>query len=260
MPFFYLHFFESTIYLYMTAHEIIEQLAKEKFIEDVVAKYKTEYREDLCQLLYVYLLEMDEDKIIGLYERGELKYYVTRAIYYQIAAPRSYHAMQNKRPCGLIGEVSSINDNRNPFDIEDEQEDRQQMINEFIDSLPEMERDCIKVIGVRKRDRKKYINEFCDKYELKRSDYKRLVPELKFKLMRQFKNLYKKGTNYKRDKRIAQFNNNGKLIKIYPDLQTAAEDVGVKPESIMRVCRGDRKYCCNFRWKYMDEEGYDDNE
>ena len=258
MPFFLFTFFQITIYLYMTAHEIIEQLAKEKYIEEVASHYETEYREDLCQLLYVYLLEMDENKLIELYEKGQLKWYIATAVKYQIIAPRSYHAMQNKRPCGLIGEVSSLNDNRNPFDIEEEQEDRQQMINEFLDSLPEMERDCIKVIGVRKRDRKKYITEFCDKYGLKRADYKRLVPELKFKLMRQFKNLYKKGTNYKRDKRIAQFNINGKLIKIHKDLQSAAEELGVKPESIMRVCRGDRKYCCNFRFQYMDEDGYDE--
>lgn len=67
----------------MTKYEIIDKLAKERKIEKFVsntAKTSAPELDDLAQDIYVYLLEYDDDKIIGMYERNELDFFIARMI------------------------------------------------------------------------------------------------------------------------------------------------------------------------------------
>lgn len=75
----------------MGKKEIIEDLAKNKFVENVTKSYKmiTPYIEDLCQDIYMWLCEKDEDKIVSLYEKGELDYFVRKMIKNNICSKTS---------------------------------------------------------------------------------------------------------------------------------------------------------------------------
>lgn len=67
----------------MTKYEIIKELADNKKIEEFVqntAKTTAPELQDLAQDIYVYLLEYDDEKIIGMYERNELEYFISRMI------------------------------------------------------------------------------------------------------------------------------------------------------------------------------------
>ena len=84
----------------MTKHEIIEKYAKEgkikKFITNVCKDNKLEQK-DFEQDLYLILLETEEVKIVGLYERGELDYYINRIICNQIKSTSSpFYKMYKK--------------------------------------------------------------------------------------------------------------------------------------------------------------------
>lgn len=63
-------------------NKLIEQLAKDKVIEGIVknvAKDSTdEDLKDLCQDLYMTLMEKDEEWIAGIFEREQINYYITR--------------------------------------------------------------------------------------------------------------------------------------------------------------------------------------
>jgi hypothetical protein len=63
-------------------NKIIEMLAKNHIVEDIVKNVaKDSYDEDLpdlCQDIYMTLMEKDEDWLLGIYERGQINYFITR--------------------------------------------------------------------------------------------------------------------------------------------------------------------------------------
>lgn len=67
----------------MSKYEIIEQLAKEKTIEEIIGNItqrSDDTLNDLAQMLYEDLLLKDEEKIKKLYADKQLKFFVTRMV------------------------------------------------------------------------------------------------------------------------------------------------------------------------------------
>lgn len=67
---------------YLTKHQTIDILANNKVIEKLVKQYNfsSPYCKDLCQDLYIELLNKEESLIVGLYERNEIEYYIRKMI------------------------------------------------------------------------------------------------------------------------------------------------------------------------------------
>lgn len=66
----------------MTKFSVIDILAHDKVIERLTKKYSfsSPYCKDLCQDLYIELLNKDEELIVGLYVRDEIEYYIRKMI------------------------------------------------------------------------------------------------------------------------------------------------------------------------------------
>lgn len=66
----------------MNKYEAISDIAKEGVVERLAKKYNisSPYIKDLCQDLYIELLNKDEKLIVGLYERNEIEYYIRKMI------------------------------------------------------------------------------------------------------------------------------------------------------------------------------------
>lgn len=80
----------------MTRSDIVALLAKEKRVEAIVKRNSggvlNDDLKDLCQIVYVALLETDEDKIIDLFENKQINFYICRIVWVQLISPRStYH-------------------------------------------------------------------------------------------------------------------------------------------------------------------------
>lgn len=74
----------------MSKKEIIEEIAREGFIENSLKKFSNSpYIDDLAQDLYIELLMKDDNVIIGLYNRNELKYYIIKMIKINIISKTS---------------------------------------------------------------------------------------------------------------------------------------------------------------------------
>lgn len=93
----------------MTKEDIIDSLAKDKFIEKSFRKMKicqgeTKFNlDDLAQDLYISLLEKDDELIKGLYDRQELAFYITAMITNMVMSKSSpyYLNYKNGRFTGL---------------------------------------------------------------------------------------------------------------------------------------------------------------
>lgn len=77
----------------MTSYEIIEQLAKAGTVEGMVSNIAhtqlTDDLRDLCQMVYVILLEYDADKIVELYDKGQMGFFIARIILNQFRSKHS---------------------------------------------------------------------------------------------------------------------------------------------------------------------------
>lgn len=99
--------------------QIIAQLAQERAVEKMVARIghkdiDADLR-DLCQLVYLVLCEYDDDKIIDLWNNGQMNFFLARIIVNQYKSDRStYYAeiMRYKSRGMAMGAGGDINDGR----------------------------------------------------------------------------------------------------------------------------------------------------
>lgn len=85
----------------MTKFEIVEELAKNRVIEDIISNVaqnpKEDTLKDLSQMLYEDLLMKDDEKVIQLYEDGQLQFFITRMVLNSINSKTSrYYYMFSK--------------------------------------------------------------------------------------------------------------------------------------------------------------------
>ena len=81
--------------------KIIDTLAKEKRVEAMVENIAhhalTDDLKDLCQMVYLILLEYDEDKIIDLWENDQMNFFLARIIINQYRSSNSpFHTIFRK--------------------------------------------------------------------------------------------------------------------------------------------------------------------
>lgn len=85
----------------MTRTEIVDKLARERTVEKMVAGIAhqdlTYDLRDLCQMVYLVLLEYDEAKILDLYEHDELRFFLARVIITQLRSSYSPYYMTIRR-------------------------------------------------------------------------------------------------------------------------------------------------------------------
>lgn len=62
-----------------------------------------------------------------------------------------------------------------------------------------------------------------------------------------------KGKNNPQAKRVAQYDKQGNLIRIYDYITQVEEELGINHSSIIKCCKGKRKSAGGFVWKYAEE-------
>lgn len=89
-------------YTRMTKQQVIERMALDGFVEEVVRNVTLRDSisydlADLVQIVYLSLLQQPEAKIVRLWETGAMRYYVSRIVMTQYRSPRSTYAAQVTR-------------------------------------------------------------------------------------------------------------------------------------------------------------------
>ena len=80
----------------MTKVEIVTQMASSRMVEAMVANIAHQRLspelKDLCQMIYLILLEYDEEKLIDLWKNNQMKFFLARIIVNQFRSSYSpYH-------------------------------------------------------------------------------------------------------------------------------------------------------------------------
>lgn len=58
--------------------------------------------------------------------------------------------------------------------------------------------------------------------------------------------------NYNKGRKVAQYNINGELVKIWNNAKQASEQLNIDASSITKCCRGKYKRAGNFTWRYCE--------
>ena len=83
----------------MNNFEIIEELAKNKIVEEIISnisKGSFSAADELSQDIYLNLLEKSPDLIEKLYEKGELKYFIVRMVHNNLLLYLVYYLLFHK--------------------------------------------------------------------------------------------------------------------------------------------------------------------
>ena len=95
----------------LNKNEIIALLAKQRVIEQLVQSLtQSPYKDDLCQDLYIDLLNKAEDLITGMYYRGELLYFIRRMVSNNINSTTSPFYQKYERFRSLSTDLNDIKD------------------------------------------------------------------------------------------------------------------------------------------------------
>lgn len=96
----------------MTSYEIIEQLAKAGTVEGMVANIAhsplTDDLRDLCQMVYVILLDYDADKIVELHDKGQMGFFIARIILNQFRSKHSPWHDLIRKPRELAEDIDDL--------------------------------------------------------------------------------------------------------------------------------------------------------
>lgn len=103
--------------------KIIEKIATEKIVESIIANVSKDVNDedlaDLAQDVYLTLMEKDEELLYGIYERGQINYYLTRIILNNINSKTSrfyYIYKKNKAKEIPIENANTEKGEREPYD------------------------------------------------------------------------------------------------------------------------------------------------
>lgn len=246
----------------MSKHEIIDELAKNKTVEKIARRYKTPYRDDLCQYAYMWLIEKGDENLLNeLYSQKKINQYISGLIYRQIHSKFSYHAQQNVKRIGepIIKqnkdgdayEETLIYDDNQPHQLEDE-------VDSYLNSLSELDKELLWVQIIPKEKRTDDINNICNRYHITNRKYTRIVPKIK-------ENFAKHFTNYKiENKEKGKYNSTkvemskydtGKVVKIFENLGECKLELkpkGFKMTSIYACLEQKQKQYLGYAFRYIE--------
>ena len=99
----------------MSRKEIVEDLARRKRVEEFLGKLArgkwTAEMSDLVQDIYLTLLTYDEEKIVGMHERGQLDWFVARIVTNQFSSKTSpFYYTYARRYCRLLPDEENKQD------------------------------------------------------------------------------------------------------------------------------------------------------
>lgn len=221
--------------------EIIEKWAKEKIVEEIVRKFvKGEQSNDLIQIIYLALLEKDEEEIERINSDGSYRKYIAGMVSRQIMSYKSAYYYEQRK---LLKEGYNIDAHTEVYEeladnVEEEDDELIEKVKEKISSLTPMEKDILLRLIVEYHN-VEYIEDLSEVY----GKSKRSIIHTYYKII---DSIYYSITNQHRLKRY-QKKSDGKIIVAYKDgikvgeystVKGCSEEIGIKVDNISKVLCG----------------------
>ena len=245
----------------MTKYEIIEEWANNKEVERIVKKYNTPNKDDLAQIIYMALLNKDDELIQTLYSTKQFRFYISRMISQQVLSIRSDHYKQNvKRETSIEKEIG---DGIKIEDILAVDEDRSEPIEEGVDTylnkLPPQEKEMLMLLMLPPQFRTDDVADIQERYGLTNQQYRKLLPKVRAAFVKQFFELNpvkkKETRKLKYNKKLAMYNMNGDLIKEFDNAVECFHNLsplGFKENGIYMAARGEKEHYKGYVFKYLE--------
>ena len=99
----------------MTKNEVVEIIAKERLVEQIVSNIAKsadcdDTLKDLSQEIYLDLLSKDEQKIVKLYEDNQIRFFVVRMVANNLFSKNSPYYQVFKKNANLTVDIDGLKD------------------------------------------------------------------------------------------------------------------------------------------------------
>lgn len=97
----------------MTKNEVVNIIAKEKVVEQIVsniAKTNSDILNDLSQNIYIDLLMKDDEKIVNLYETNQLRFFIVKMAKNNLFSKNSPFYKTFKKNANLTVDIDDLKD------------------------------------------------------------------------------------------------------------------------------------------------------
>lgn len=251
----------------MSKREIIEKIAKERWVEKIARHFKTFARADLCQYAYLYLLtKVDDDKLIELYQNNHLKQYITGLLYRQVVSDHSHYIKTYGKRNLSIDEDAFDNHphSQNIYEIAYDDAPPHQLEDDFdayYSQLPESEQDMLWLFLQPLNERKEDIDIWCKRYGISYRMYLQRSVKLKNKI----RNYYGKETkrrNYPqhrhtRNRKVEIYDKSDKLLVVADSVEYAykwvlEQNTYITKDMIYKVLNGKRLSAKGYKFLYVN--------
>ena len=243
---------------FMTKYQIVEELGKKKVVEKIARHYKTFAREDLCQYVYLYLLEkVDEDKLIELYNTNKLKQYLAGIVHRQALSNHSEYIKTYKQVGLSIENEDELEHPRadklvyrdeNPHQLEDD-------VDAYIKTLKPSEQSMIWLFAIPFGDRMEDIKIWCKENGYSYHSYQNLSSALKNKVRKNYGKTAPPRKPYTRSTKV-KFTDADGTVKIYncrlDCVRELKETRGYYPDCIYKCLVGKRNSYKGCKFEYVD--------
>ena len=204
----------------LSNYEIVDTLARQRFVEKIADKYVTPNRNDLVQYVYLCLLQMDNTKLYELYTNKQLNFFTARIISNQILSTYSRHYKENKT-AGLpqlqeekLYESTKdyVFDDSNPHQLDEK-------VDAFLNQLKPYEKEMLLIQMQRSDWRVEDIELIKRKYGITDKYYRKQLPKLKKRLWNWLKGIPEETNKKDKLRRQKESTVKSKPSLLYADMQ-----------------------------------------
>lgn len=249
----------------MTKIEIIEQMAKNKTVEEIAKRFLPDFADDISQSVYLDLLEKDNDELIqDLYNKNEINYYIVGTIKRMINKGKWYRI--NKQ-------LSDLSEPLTDFENGEYQSDKYSYditLKDVFEKLTEYESDLFYELS-QEYHKKKIIESLSQKYNVSgrkiQLDYYNILNKIR-KMYDGHTYLAKRTPKYytyqKKEKilkKVYQYTKDGIFIKEWRCAADAARELELSVTTIHNCCKnnGINFSCGGYKWSYDFNSNNRDN-
>lgn len=222
----------------MEKTDIINTLAKQRFVEKIVSKYDIKFKEDLSQMVYLWLLEKPDELIQQLWQSSQLNFYIASIVKTQVCSTKSKYYRDFVYSGLPLEEAIEVNIPEK-YTLLDE-------LANHIDNLPNEEREMLyssisDVVEDREITRNKLMLTKCQYADRLKKLKKRICSDMGGDV-EQLKKYYSQ------NKKVCISTGDSKIV--FDSVREASKFVGLSEGVVRKYC-GDRRYCKGFYYKYM---------
>lgn len=223
----------------MSKTDIINIIAKQRMVERIVKKYDIEFKDDLSQMIYLWLLEKPDELIQQLWNHKQINFYVANMVRTQVVSVTSKYYNDYVKRGATLNEAIEV-PIPEKYTLIDEMMDK-------IDNLSNEERDMLYASMEVEAEEREEVRK---KLGITKWKYQDRLKKLRRRICSELGGNLKDLENYYSHRKKVSITDTQHNQLIFKNFNEAAEYLNIDPSCVRLYC-GRRCYHNGYYFKYV---------